>query len=302
MPQQVQDLKRAKQLVKELLSLTDEAIHQCQGARSWGFLDILGGSTLSTLVKHVKISSTKNVLDDINYKMRELKQCININNMPEGFTVNRGFFATLLDLAAYVLSMIGAKLFSAQLAPVVYQSVVQPPLRAKIVEGFGSAAGADIGAQVQAALQAIPDSIAGVMKLLGLSWESLVEKVSTMNLTGKHAIDKLMQSAVDPIATAVVRTALFVIIAFVLTAVLKVVFHLLNRVIKELPAIKQINTGLGVVLGVLRGVVLVFLLALGLGLVSGLVANDWLIEAVRHSYVEKWVSGFLDSISGFVAA
>ena len=83
---------------------------------------------------------------------------------------------------------------------------------------------------------------------------------------------------------------------------LKVVFHLLNRVIKELPAIKQINTGLGVVLGVLRGVVLVFLLALGLGLVSGLVANDWLIEAVRHSYVEKWVSGFLDSISGFVAA
>ena len=69
MPQQVQDLKRAKQLVKELLSLTDEAIHQCQGARSWGFLDILGGSTLSTLVKHVKISSTKNVLDDINYKM-----------------------------------------------------------------------------------------------------------------------------------------------------------------------------------------------------------------------------------------
>ena len=214
----------------------------------------------------------------------------------------RGFFATLLDLAAYVLSMIGAKLFSAQLAPVVYQSVVQPPLRAKIVEGFGSAAGADIGAQVQAALQAIPDSIAGVMKLLGLSRESLVEKVSTMNLTGKHAIDKLMQSAVDPIATAVVRTALFVIIAFVLTAVLKVVFHLLNRVIKELPAIKQINTGLGVVLGVLRGVVLVFLLALGLGLVSGLVANDWLIEAVRHSYVEKWVSGFLDSISGFVAA
>ena len=97
MPQQVQDLKRAKQLVKELLSLTDEAIHQCQGARSWGFLDILGGSTLSTLVKHVKISSTKNVLDDINYKIRELKQCININNMPEGFTVNRGFFATLLD-------------------------------------------------------------------------------------------------------------------------------------------------------------------------------------------------------------
>lgn len=214
----------------------------------------------------------------------------------------KGFFATLLDLAAYVLSMIGAKLFSAQFAPAVYSAVVQPPLRAKIVEGFGSAAGADVGKQIHDALQAIPDSIAGVMQLMGISRESLMEKVQSLDLSGKHAIDRLMRAAVDPIATAVVRTALFVIIAFVLTIVLKVLFRLLNRIIKEVPAIKQINTGLGVVLGILRGAVLVFLLALTLGLVSGLIANDWLIEAVRHSYVEKWVSGFLDSISGYVTA
>ena len=210
----------------------------------------------------------------------------------------KGFFATLLDLAAYVLSMIGAKLLSSQLAMPVYTAIVQPPLRERI----GSAAGADIGAQVAAAIQAIPDSISGVMQLLGISKESLLEKVSGMDLTGKHAIDRLMEAAVDPIASAVVRTALFVIIAFVLCAVLKVVFRLLNRLIKELPAIKQINTGLGVVLGVLRGAVVVFLLALTLGLLCGLTSNEKLIEIVRHSYVEKWVSGFLDSISGYVAA
>ena len=95
---------------------------------------------------------------------------------------------------------------------------------------------------------------------------------------------------------------LFVIIACVLTAVLKIVFRLINRLIKEAPALKQVNTGLGVVLGVLRGAVLVFLVALALGLLSGLIANEWLIEAVRHSYVEKWVSGFLDSISGLITA
>ena len=214
----------------------------------------------------------------------------------------KGFFATLLDLAAYVLSMIGAKLFSTQMAPGVYASLVQPTLRERIVAGFGPAAAADIGKQVHDALQAIPDSIAGVMQLMGISRESLMEKVQSLDLTGKHAVDRLMRAAVDPIATAVVRTALFVIIAFVLTIVLKVLFRLLNHIIKEVPAIKQINTGLGVVLGILRGVVLVFLIALTVGLVSGLIANDWLIEAVRHSYVEKWVSGFLDSISGYVTA
>ena len=44
------------------------------------------------------------------------------------------------------------------------------------------------------------------------------------------------------------------------------------------------------------------ILSVGVMVVWGLIANDWLIEAVRHSYVEKWVSGFLDSISGYVTA
>lgn len=214
----------------------------------------------------------------------------------------KGFFATLLDLAAFVLSVIGAKLFSAQFAPAVYTALVQQPLRAKIAQGFGSAAGADIGAQVAAAVKAIPDAISGVMQMLGVSKESLLQKVEALDLTGKHAVDRLMRSVVDPVATAVVRTALFVLIAIVLSVVLKLVFRLLNRVIKEVPAIKQINTGLGVVLGLLRGAVLVFLLALAVGLIAGLSANEKVIDIVRHSYVEKWVSGFMDSISGYVTA
>ena len=214
----------------------------------------------------------------------------------------KGFFATLLDLAAYVLSVIGAKLFSAQFAPAVYEALVQPHLRARIAQGFGSAADADLGAQVTAAIRAIPDAISGVMQILGVSKESLLQKVEALDLSGKHAIDRLMRAVVDPVGSAVVRTVLFVLIAIVLSVVLKLVFRLLNRFIKEVPAIKQINTGLGVVLGVLRGAVLVFLLALAVGLIAGLTANEKMIDVVRHSYVEKWVSGFMDSISGYVTA
>ncbi len=99
MASQVQDLARAKQLVNELLYLTDTAISKCRGARNWGFFDILGGGTFSTLVKHVKISSTQDIVQEINYKLYELKQCIDIKNMPDGYEVNRGFFATLADFA-----------------------------------------------------------------------------------------------------------------------------------------------------------------------------------------------------------
>ena len=142
MPQQVQDLKRAKQLVKELLSLTDEAIHQCQGARSWGFLDILCGSTLSTLVKHVKISSTKNVLDDINYKMRELKQCININNMPEGFKfVKNTFVRYNCRLAPHMKNYIGESKF---ICYQILEEIIYDACKSSILEPYVEVSNEDL--------------------------------------------------------------------------------------------------------------------------------------------------------------
>ena len=42
-------------------------------------------------------------------------------------SAKRGFFATLIDLAAYVVAFVAAKLFSQQLAPVIFQSSFEAP-------------------------------------------------------------------------------------------------------------------------------------------------------------------------------
>ena len=41
----------------------------------------------------------------------------------------RGFFATLMALAAYVISLIGAKLLSTALAPMLYENYFQAQLQ-----------------------------------------------------------------------------------------------------------------------------------------------------------------------------
>lgn len=215
-------------------------------------------------------------------------------------SAKRGFFATLIDLAAYVVSLVAAKIFSQQLAPVIFQSSFEAPLRNEITEGLAKVGVTDYAAQIEATLRSLPDSVSGLMELIGVNKEQLLQKLQSSPLAGKHVVDSIMESVAAPVATAVIRTVLFVVIAVVLCVVLRVVCTLLDKVIKKLPAIRQINTGLGVVLGVLRGALVVFLLALLVNVVAGFSGNETFIAAAQDSLVEKAVHGFLSSISGYV--
>lgn len=214
----------------------------------------------------------------------------------------KGFFGTLFDLAAYVVSFVGAKLLSTNFAPGVYSNFFDASFRARIEAGLGDVAKTDYSAQIESTLKAIPNAISGIMEMIGISKDQLIEKVSNANISGKNLVDTIMNSVVSPVTTAIIRTVLFVAIAMLLSMVLRIVVKSLNKIIKKLPAIRQVNTGLGVVLGALKGALVVFLLALLTSVIAGFTSNEAFIESVNGSFVENTVRGFLNSISGYIAA
>ena len=214
----------------------------------------------------------------------------------------RGFFATLMSLAAYVVSLLGAKLLSTALAPQIFERYFADEMRREVIERLDGVRAADYVAQFEKAIQAIPDYVNGMMQLLGIQKEDVIQKLQTSPLRKKDMVENVMANFVSPVTTAVIRTLLFVVIAFLLSIVLRFVAEGLNRVIKGLPAIKQINTSLGVVIGVIRGAIIVLLLALCLSVISGFVDNPKLLDAVQHSHVEIAARGFLNSISGYAAS
>ena len=216
-------------------------------------------------------------------------------------SAKRGFFKTLIDLGAYVISLVAAKIFSQQLAPMVFHTSFEEPLRTQIGEAIGKVGVTDYAAQIETTLRSLPESVSGMMELIGINKEQLITKLTNSPLAGKNVVNSIMDTVATPVATAVIRTVLFVVIALVLSVVLRVVCLFLDKLIKKLPAIKQVNTGLGVVLGILRGALVVFLAALLVDLIAGFVANPDFIAAVQGSIVENAVQGFLTSISGFVA-
>ena len=218
------------------------------------------------------------------------------------FASKRGFFATLFDLAGYVISLVAAKIISSSAAPGVFSGYLEAPVRERLTASLGDVAKADYASQIESAVSSIPESLAGVMQLIGIDREDLIEKVSSADFKGSDIVDGVMETIATPVGTAIVRTILFVVLSVVLSFVLKIVVRLLDKVIKKLPAIRQVNSGLGFVLGVLKGIIVVVIVSLILGVVSGLIGYEPLIKGTDDSIIINVVKGLMKSISGYRGA
>lgn len=216
-------------------------------------------------------------------------------------SAKKGFFATLFELAAYVVSMIAAKVFSASLAPTVFDQIFRQSAEHSLANALGDAGTANYSDQIESFLDKIPGWANGIMDVIGVNKENVSAQLSQIDLSGKNAVETIMNKIVTPVGIAVIQTILFVIIAFVLMIVLRFVVKLLNKFIKKLPAVKQINSGLGAVLGAVKGVLLVIVLALIIGLVSNAVGSSEFADSVDNSLIIKSIHGLLTSISGYVA-
>lgn len=214
-------------------------------------------------------------------------------------SAKKGFFITLFELAAYIVSLVTAKLFSATLAPQVYEAAFSTPLSQKVTQLLGEAGSKDYVSQIQSAADKIPDWASGIMEMIGIDKDALVSQLSQSDFSGSNAVESIMNKIVSPVVTAIIQTLLFVIIALVITVVLRIVVKLLNKVIKKLPAIKQINSGLGAVLGAVKGLLVVMLLALVILTLSGVTGLSEFADGVNDSLIIKSIGGLLKSISGY---
>ena len=152
--------------------------------------------------------------------------------------------------------------------------------------------------QAQETLNSIPEALNGIMGLMGIDKAAMLEKIQSADLGGSNLVESLMTSVVGPVATAVVQFILFVILAVVIGFVLKIAVKLLDGIIKKLPAVKQLNSTLGAVFGVLRGIIVVAIISMLLGIVASFIGNETFIEMVNSSIIVDTFQNAISVISG----
>ncbi len=212
----------------------------------------------------------------------------------------KGFFKSLFDLIGTLVAVIIARIASSSLAGTAFDMFVKEPAKLTLTNSLGSVGTTDYAAQAEEAIASIPDSLNGVMELIGIDKAALLEKISSSGFAEGNLVDNIMANVVTPVGTAVIQFVLFVIFAVVFALLIKVAVKALDFIIKKLPLIKSLNKGLGIVVGILRGLLTVVIVSMVLGVIVSFIGNETFVEAVNSSVIVKSIQGIIASLSGTV--
>ena len=213
-------------------------------------------------------------------------------------SVRKGFFKSLFELAGTLISLAISRLLSESFATVAFNSFIRKGAEAYLEKALGSVGTKDYALQAQETINSIPEALNGIMNLMGIDKELILEKIQSADLGGSNLIESLMINVVEPIGTAIVQFILFIILAVAVGFLLKVVVRLLDGIIKKLPAVKQLNTTLGAVFGILRGIIVVAIISMLIGILASFIGNEKFIDIVNNSVIVDTFQNAISTISG----
>lgn len=174
--------------------------------------------------------------------------------------VRRGAAATLLNLAAIVAASVLTRLLSGVFAQAVYDNMIKATVTQNL-QNLVTQNGEQFA--VQNSLQALPDSIRGVIGffagLFGMNLQDLQGRLVVSNAQSQQLISTIEKPLGD--VSVFVLTVLFTIILFIVLLIVFKVFARLALRVFRLPVIRQVDMVLGGFLGAVEGLVLACFLA-----------------------------------------
>ncbi len=213
-------------------------------------------------------------------------------------SVRKGFFKSLFELAGTLISLVFSRALSQGLAPQFFDTFIRKGAETYLGNALGEVGTKDYVLQAQEALNSIPEALNGIMSLMGIDKTAMLEKIESADLGGANLVESLITNVVEPVGTAVVQFILFVILAVVIGFVLKIAVRLLDGIIKKLPAVKQLNKGLGAVFGVFRGIIIIAIISMLLSIIASFIGNETFIEVVNNSIIVDTFQNAISLVSG----
>lgn len=193
--------------------------------------------------------------------------------------VKRGFVRSVLDLVGTLAAMLVSMWFSGIAAQWFFSTFLQESLTHQIAEALQSAPAADAA---EAVLSVVPEILRGGLEAFGITSDAINQAVA--GTSGQAA------EAVVAVLAPMVVSALRGLFALVLFIFLLVIFRILSGVvcrIFRLPVLRQLDKGLGILLGVAQAALITVLLCFcAQALIS--VSSPWLVETIQASQVYQF--------------
>ena len=204
----------------------------------------------------------------------------------------KGFLRTVIQMIAYVAILLAAAFFSKAAAPVLYDRVVEPMLLSRAGQTDEAPPARKNAALIAAGpedlLSSLEDALDGARDVLGDAADGLLPGGDPAEESS--LAEDLADVTLRPLMVNAIQMVTFAVVFAVLSLLANVMLSTLGLV-RYLPVVGTLNALLGAVVGVLQGLLIVWMLALLLrGLLDLYPGGVWVFppEVVGRTWLFKY--------------
>lgn len=199
----------------------------------------------------------------------------------------RGFIRTVLDLVSGIAAFIGARFLAPPVSVFLYDNVAKVPVTNFLAVKYANA-GDSLAQVINNAAQTLDFLPEGVLAYIKEAGFLDGEVISSEILSSITTVEQIESVIVAPVVTAVLQIIAFAVLSIVLLIGLRIAAVFISKVIKISKLADKINTILGGVFGILKGLVYVFIISVVLCLLS--FASEEIAAYAAGSYICQFTS------------
>ena len=199
----------------------------------------------------------------------------------------KGFIRALLDGFSTLIAGVLAYTFTESASQYAYDAFVRNMVRNSLSNALNSTIN-DFGSvteKVEILINKIPESAINFSAKFGFNVDAVADSIIKSRPSDKDVlIDTIMTEVADKIMMPLVETVTFIILLVAFVFVLAVIIRLLDSVVKETDKV------FGGLLGVLKGVIVVFVVCTILAFMMASSQNEEFFEIVSSSKILEFVN------------
>ncbi len=170
-----------------------------------------------------------------------------------------GFLRALLQLVGWVAAFIVALALGKPAAEVTFDTFIAEGVQTQLAETLSDVTELPDGGEIGDWFEGLPAPIVSVLQNNTQLQEKLVSLNTGVEATTDNLVDAVMSTVIRPVGVALLQFVFFIVLFLVLLFVVRLLSRLIKPVVK-LPLIRQVDGTLGAVLGLFKGLILLFAL------------------------------------------
>lgn len=207
-------------------------------------------------------------------------------------SARRGFAISLLSTLSVSLAGFLSYKFTEPVSEFIYSSFLYSKIETKLTEVLsGLSSDISFNGKLNAMLESLPKGFVPISENFGCNVDGAVESIGIDSILSDNELVKLF---IDNVASDIIKSVLEIIVFLVLFVVLSIILKnlsiLLNRVVRKIPVVGKANIILGGALGLVKAVVIVFVLCISVSLIISSTDVVELKNIASTSYVYRFVT------------